>query len=441
MIYDLIVIGAGSGGVRSARIAATHGAKVAIIEGSKFGGTCVNLGCVPKKLFYYVSQFNKDLDNYASYGWSIKQKKLNWKKFITKKDNEINRLNNIYKNLLVKNKVTIINGFASFIDKNTVKVGNKKFKSKKFIIATGSKPRVLNNFQKFVHSSDDIFKIPTLPERMSILGGGYIAVEFACIFSNLGVKVDLLYRGNQILKEFDRDLTEKLQENMKNSKIKIHLEVGIKEITKLDKKNLIIKTNNKKIKTNYILSAIGREPNVDKLNLSEAKVQINNDGSIKANRDFQTTNENIYAIGDVLNYLNLTPMAIRQGHYISEKIFNKKTLEYDFKNVPTAVFSSPQLASVGLTLDAARLNRMECYELKTEFKSMKKSFKTNIKDTFYKLVVEKKSQKVIGAHILSDDAGELIQLLAILIVSGATLDDFKKTVPVHPTSSEEFITI
>ena len=441
MIYDLIVIGAGSGGVRSARIAATHGAKVAIIEGSKFGGTCVNLGCVPKKLFYYVSQFNKDLDNYASYGWSIKQKKLNWKKFITKKDNEINRLNNIYKNLLVKNQVTIINGFASFIDKNTVKVGNKKFKSKKFIIATGSKPRVLNNFQKFVHSSDDIFKIPTLPERMSILGGGYIAIEFACIFSNLGVKVDLLYRGNQILKEFDQDLTEKLQENMKNSKIKIHLDVEIKEITKLDKKNLIIKTNNKKIKTNYILSAIGREPNVDKLNLSEAKVQINDDGSIKANRDFQTTNENIYAIGDVLNYLNLTPMAIRQGHYISEKIFNKKTLEYDFKNVPTAVFSSPQLASVGLTLDAARLNRMECYELKTEFKSMKKSFKTNIKDTFYKLVVEKKSQKVIGAHILSDDAGELIQLLAILIVSGATLDDFKKTVPVHPTSSEEFITI
>ena len=441
MIYDLIVIGAGSGGVRSARIAATHGAKVAIIEGSKFGGTCVNLGCVPKKLFYYVSQFNKDLDNYASYGWNVKEKKLNWKKFITKKDNEINRLNSIYKNLLLKNKVTIINGFASFIDKNTVKVGNKKFKSKKFIIATGSKPRVLNNFQKFVHSSDDIFKIPTLPERMSILGGGYIAVEFACIFSNLGVKVDLLYRGNQILKEFDQDLTEKLQENMKNSKIKIHLNVEIKEISKSDKKNLVIKTNNKKIKTNYILSAIGREPNVDKLNLSEAKVQINDDGSIKANRDFQTTNENIYAIGDVLNYLNLTPMAIRQGHYISEKIFNKKTLEYDFKNVPTAVFSSPQLASVGLTLDAARLNRMECYELKTEFKSMKKSFKTNIKDTFYKLVVEKKSQKVIGAHILSDDAGELIQLLAILIVSGATLDDFKKTVPVHPTSSEEFITI
>ena len=441
MIYDLIVIGAGSGGVRSARIAATHGAKVAIIEGSKFGGTCVNLGCVPKKLFYYVSQFNKDLDNYASYGWNVKEKKLNWKKFITKKDNEINRLNSIYKNLLLKNKVTIINGFASFIDKNTVKVGNKKFKSKKFIIATGSKPRVLNNFQKFVHSSDDIFKIPTLPERMSILGGGYIAIEFACIFSNLGVKVDLLYRGNQILKEFDQDLTEKLQENMKNSKIKIHLNVEIKEISKSDKKNLVIKTNNKKIKTNYILSAIGREPNVDKLNLSEAKVQINDDGSIKANRDFQTTNENIYAIGDVLNYLNLTPMAIRQGHYISEKIFNKKTLEYDFKNVPTAVFSSPQLASVGLTLDAARLNRMECYELKTEFKSMKKSFKTNIKDTFYKLVVEKKSQKVIGAHILSDDAGELIQLLAILIVSGATLDDFKKTVPVHPTSSEEFITI
>ena len=441
MIYDLIVIGAGSGGVRAARIASSHGAKVAIIEGSKFGGTCVNLGCVPKKLFYYVSQFNKDMDNYTSYGWGIKGKKLNWKKFITKKDSEISRLNKIYKNILVKNKVTVINGFAKFLDQKTIKVANKKYTAKKFIIATGGKPRVLNNFQKFINSSDDIFKLPSLPEKMSILGGGYIAIEFACIFSNLGVKVDLLYRGSRLLKEFDKDLTQKLQKSMEDSKIKIHLNVEIKNIEKLSKNNFIIKTNNKKIKTNYILSAIGRDPNVDQLDLSQAKVQINNDGSIKANREFQTTNVNIYAIGDVINYLNLTPMAIRQGHYISEKIFNKNNLEYDFKNVPTAVFSSPQLASVGLTLEAARLNRIECYELKTEFKSMKKSFKKDIKDTFYKLVIENKSKKIIGAHILSDDAGELIQLLGVLVVSGTTINDFKKTVAVHPTSSEEFITI
>ena len=441
MIYDLIVIGAGSGGVRAARIASSHGAKVAIIEGSKFGGTCVNLGCVPKKLFYYVSQFNKDMDNYSSYGWDIKQKKLNWKKFIVKKNTEINRLNKIYKNILVKNKVTIIDGFASFIDQNTIKVTNNKYKAKKFIIATGGKPRELDNFQKYINSSDDIFKLPSLPKKMSILGGGYIAIEFACIFSNLGVKVDVLYRGNRILKDFDKDLTLKLQENMEKSKIKIHLNLEIKDITKLNKTDFVIKTNNKTIRTNYILSAIGRDPNVDILGLTKAKVQINNDGSIKANREFQTTNKNIYAIGDVINYLNLTPMAIRQGHYISEKIFNKKNIEYDFKNVPTAVFSSPQLASVGLTLDAARLNKIECYELKTEFKSMKRSFKKNIKDTFYKLVIEKKSKKVIGAHILSDDAGELIQLLGILIVSGTTIDDFKKTVAVHPTSSEELITI
>ena len=276
---------------------------------------------------------------------------------------------------------------------------------------------------------------------MTILGGGYIAIEFACIFSNLGVEIDIIYRGDRILKDFDKDITERLQEIMKKSKIKIHLNSHIKDIKKIDKNNYEINLNKKKIKTNYILSAIGRIPNVQNLDLSKAKIQINDDGSIKANRVFQTTNENIYALGDVINYINLTPMAIRQGHYISEKLFNKKNLQYDFKNVPTAVFSSPQLATVGLTLEAAKLNRIDCYELKTEFKSMKKSFRKENKDTFYKLVIEKNTKKVIGAHILSDDAGELIQLLGVLVVSGATIDDFRKTVAVHPTSSEELITI
>ncbi|MGY9017738.1 MAG: glutathione-disulfide reductase [Alphaproteobacteria bacterium] len=441
MIYDLIVIGAGSGGVRSARIASSHGAKVAIVEGNKFGGTCVNVGCVPKKLFFYVSQFNKDMENYSSYGWDVGTSKLNWKKFIKKKDNEINRLNGIYRNILTKNKITIIEGYASFLDKNTIKVGKKIIKAKKFIIATGSKPRIAEEFKNYIHSSDDIFQLHQLPKKMTILGGGYIAIEFACIFSNLGVEIDIIYRGDRILKDFDKDITERLQEIMKKSKIKIHLNSHIKDIKKIDKNNYEINLNKKKIKTNYILSAIGRIPNVQNLDLSKAKIQINDDGSIKANRVFQTTNENIYALGDVINYINLTPMAIRQGHYISEKLFNKKNLQYDFKNVPTAVFSSPQLATVGLTLEAAKLNRIDCYELKTEFKSMKKSFRKENKDTFYKLVIEKNTKKVIGAHILSDDAGELIQLLGVLVVSGATIDDFRKTVAVHPTSSEELITI
>ena len=441
MIYDLIVIGAGSGGVRSARIASSHGAKVAIVEGNKFGGTCVNVGCVPKKLFFYVSQFNKDMENYSSYGWDVGTSKLNWKKFIKKKDNEINRLNGIYRNILTKNKITIIEGYASFLDKNTIKVGKKIIKAKKFIIATGSKPRIAEEFKNYIHSSDDIFQLHQLPKKMTILGGGYIAIEFACIFSNLGVEIDIIYRGDRILKDFDKDITERLQEIMKKSKIKIHLNSHIKDIKKIDKNNYEINLNKKKIKTNYILSAIGRIPNVQNLDLSKAKIQINDDGSIKANRVFQTTNENIYALGDVINYINLTPMAIRQGHYISEKLFNKKNLQYDFKNVPTAVFSSPQLATVGLTLETAKLNRIDCYELKTEFKSMKKSFRKENKDTFYKLVIEKNTKKVIGAHILSDDAGELIQLLGVLVVSGATIDDFRKTVAVHPTSSEELITI
>lgn len=441
MIYDLIVIGAGSGGVRAARIAASHGAKVAIVESQKFGGTCVNVGCVPKKLFYYLSQFSKDIANYKTYGWTIGTSSLNWKSFIKKKDNEINRLNEVYKNILIKNKVKIINGFAEFKSQNIIKVGTRMIQAKKFIIATGGTPRKLDKNLGEINYSDDVFNLKELPKKMSIIGGGYIAIEFACIFSNLGVKVDLIYRGKRLLKTFDKFLTEQLYNNMIKNGIKIQLNSEIKDIKKINSKNFELKINNKKIKTNYLLSAIGRDPNTSKLQLSNAKVQVNSNGSIKVNRNFQSTNKNIYAIGDVIDYLNLTPIAIRQAHYISEKLFNHKSLEYDFLNVPTAVFSSPQLATVGLTKDIAIKNKIDCYELVTEFKSMKKTFKKDLKDTYYKIVIDKNSKKVIGAHLLSDDAAELIQLLGILIVSGTTIDQFRKTVAIHPTSSEELITI
>jgi len=445
MIYDLIVIGAGSGGVRAARIASVHGAKVAIVENNKYGGTCVNVGCVPKKLYYYISQFNKDIKNYKSYGWKIKNTSLNWSSFVKKKDNEITRLNSIYENILSNNKIKIVNGTAKFKDPNTIKVGNKIYRSKKFIIATGSIPRKVKiiSGNEYLNDSDKIFELKKLPKKMIVEGGGYIAIEFANIFSNLGVQVDLVYRGKKILKNFDDEIVNFLMDKIKKQKIRIHFESKILSIKK-KKKNILEVTlnNNKKLNTNYVLSALGRVPNIEKLELHNTNIHLNQNGSIKVNRHFQTNEKNIYAIGDVIDYVNLTPVAIRQGHFLADKLFNnKQTIDYDFANIPTAVFSSPQIGTVGMTLEMAKKNKIDAYELTTSFKSMKKTFLNKEKDTFYKLVLEKKTKKIIGIHIVSDDAAELIQVLAINVVVGSTLDDFKKTVAVHPTSSEEIITI
>lgn len=444
MIYDLIVIGAGSGGVRAARIASVHGAKVAMIENSKFGGTCVNVGCVPKKFFYYLSQINKDIENYKSYGCKINEPNINWRKFIQKKNKEIDRLNTVYENILNNNKIKIIKGSAKFIDTKKIMVGKKTFQAKNFIIATGGKPNKTEILKgnKYVNTSDDIFSLKKLPKRMTIEGGGYIAVEFAYIFANLGVSINLIYRGKRILKTFDADIVDFLIKNNPKNKIKIHFEKTISEVNKF-KNEYVIKLNDKKvIKADYVLSATGRIANTKNLGLEKTKVQINDNSSIKVNRHFQTHEKNIYAVGDVIDYVNLTPVAIRQGHFLADKLFNnKKIIEYDFTNIPTAVFTSPQIGTVGLTLEMAKKNKIDAYELTTSFKSMKKTFLSQDKDTFYKLVISKKDKTILGIHIISDDAAELIQLLAVNVVAGNTLDDFKKTVAVHPTSSEEIITI
>jgi len=444
MKYDLIVIGAGSGGVRAARIASVHGAKVAIVENNRFGGTCVNVGCVPKKLYYYLSQLNKDIENYKSYGWSIPKPSLNWKLFMKKKDQEISRLNKIYEGILNRNKIDIINGTAQFLSSQKIKVGKKSYQAKKFIISTGGKPRIPNISENsnLLNTSDDIFSLKKLPKRMVIEGGGYIAIEFAFIFANLGVKVDLVYRGKQILKSFDSEIVDFLIQSTPKGKIKYHLESKIQKVNKSKNELIVNLSNRKKISTDYILSAIGRIANTENLGLENTNIQLNENKSIKVNRHFQTNDSNIYAIGDVIDYVNLTPVAIRQGHFLADKLFNnRKTIEYDFANIPTAVFTSPQIGTVGLTLEMARKNKIDAYELTTNFKSMKKSFSKTNKDTFYKLVIDKKDKTIIGIHIISDEAAELIQLLAVNVVARNTLDEFRKTVAVHPTSSEEIITI
>ena len=290
MKYDLIVIGAGSGGVRAARIASVHGAKVAIVENNRFGGTCVNVGCVPKKLYYYLSQLNKDIENYKSYGWSIPKPSLNWKLFMKKKDQEISRLNKIYEGILNRNKIDIINGTAQFLSSQKIKVGKKSYQAKKFIISTGGKPRIPNISENsnLLNTSDDIFSLKKLPKRMVIEGGGYIAIEFAFIFANLGVKVDLVYRGKQILKSFDNEIVDFLIQSTPKGKIKYHLESKIQKINKSKNVLIVNLSNRKKISTDYILSAIGRIANTENLGLENTNIQLNENKSIKVNRHFQT---------------------------------------------------------------------------------------------------------------------------------------------------------
>ena len=337
-----------------------------------------------------------------------------------KKDQEISRLNKIYEGILNRNKIDIINGTAQFLSSQKIKVGKKSYQAKKFIISTGGKPRIPNISENsnLLNTSDDIFSLKKLPKRMVIEGGGYIAIEFAFIFSNLGVKVDLVYRGKQILKSFDSEIVDFLIQSTPKGKIKYHLESKIQKVNKSKSELIVNLSNKKKISTDYILSAIGRIANTENLSLENTNIQLNENKSIKVNRHFQTNDSNIYAVGDVIDYVNLTPVAIRQGHFLADKLFNnKKTIEYDFANIPTAVFTSPQIGTVGLTLEMARKNKIDAYELTTNFKSMKKSFSKTNKDTFYKLVIDKKDKTIIGIHIISDEAAELIQLLAVNVVA------------------------
>lgn len=440
--YDLFVIGAGSGGVRAARMSASMGASVAIAEDRYLGGTCVNVGCVPKKLFVYASHFSEVFEEATGFGWEIGSTEFQWQQLLKNKNTEIERLNGVYNRLLENSGVKLINGTASLVDEHTVAVNSKSYTAEKILIATGGWPSAPDiPGKEHVISSNEAFFLEKLPERITIVGGGYIAVEFAGIFNGLGVETTLVYRGPLFLRGFDDDIRQQLAEEMQNKGINILFNSNIESIEKNNGQYTCILNSGKSLETDLVMYAIGRVPNTKNLALDKVGLELDKTGAIMVNDYFQTSVENIYAIGDVINRVQLTPVALAEGMYLARHFFGNESKPVDYENIPTAVFSQPNIGTVGLTESEAKekFNGLDVY--KSRFTPMKLSLSDSNEKTFMKLIVDKATDKVIGAHMLGPDAGEIIQGIGIAIKAGASKSDFDQTIGIHPTTAEEFVTM
>jgi glutathione reductase (NADPH) len=441
--YDLFVIGAGSGGVRSARMAAGKGIRVAIAEDRYLGGTCVNVGCVPKKLYVYASQFRESFAGAAGFGWEKTQPKFDWQTLVANKDKEISRLQTVYDGLLQNSGVTLIHGRARLVDDHTVVVGDKHYKAERIIVATGGWPYVPEvEGKQYIVTSNEIFNLPALPNRIVIVGGGYIAVEFAGILNGLGVKVKLFERNAKMLRGFDEDVRDFLSLEMAKKGIDLHFNTSILSITKENETLLINTTDGEVVETDLVMYATGRVPNSQNIGLAEVGVDMDALGAIKVNDDYQTSIPSIYALGDVTNRVNLTPVATSEGMALINKLYADHTSVVDYENIPTAVFSQPNIATVGLTEQSARDQYGDDIEVyKTSFKAMKNTLSGLDERTFMKMIVVRSTDKVVGMHMVGSDAGEIIQGFAVAIRAGATKTIFDSTIGIHPTSAEEFVTM
>ena len=440
--YDLFIIGGGSGGIRAARISSNLGARVALAEESDLGGTCVNVGCVPKKLLFYASHFAEDFNNSNYYGWSFDNKKFNWNKLIKNKNIEIERLNNIYKKMLLDASVDIFSGHASLVDSNTIKIGDKLITSKNILISTGGYPfipKITGNDHVF--TSNEAFFLKSLPKKIIIVGGGYIAVEFASIFNELNVETHLIYRGSLFLRGFDKDLREQLKNEMIKKGINLKFNTEIEKISKKNN-NLTIKlTSEESLNASHVMYATGRMPNSTNMNLDQVGVKLDKNNAIKVNKFYQTNLSSIYAIGDVCNRHNLTPVALAEGSILANNLFNKKNDTLNYNNIATCIFSQPNVATVGLSEEEAKKKYNDIKVFKSSFTPMKLTLTKSDEKNFIKLIIDKETDLVIGAHLVSDNAGEIIQGIAIAIKSGATKKIFDETIGIHPTIAEEFVSM
>ena len=440
--YDLFIIGGGSGGIRAARISSNLGARVALAEESDLGGTCVNVGCVPKKLLFYASHFAEDFNNSNYYGWSFDNKKFNWNKLIKNKNIEIERLNNIYKKMLLDASVDIFSGHASLVDSNTIKIGDKLITSKNILISTGGYPfipKITGNDHVF--TSNEAFFLKSLPKKIIIVGGGYIAVEFASIFNELNVETHLIYRGSLFLRGFDKDLREQLKNEMIKKGINLKFNTEIEKISKKNN-NLTIKlTSGESLNAPYVMYATGRMPNSKNMNLDQVGVKLDKNNAIKVNKFYQTNLSSIYAIGDVCNRHNLTPVALAEGSILANNLFNKKNDTLNYNNIATCIFSQPNVATVGLSEEEAKKKYNDIKVFKSSFTPMKLTLTKSDEKNFIKLIIDKETDLVVGAHLVSDNAGEIIQGIAIAIKSGATKKIFDETIGIHPTIAEEFVSM
>ena len=440
--YDLFVIGGGSGGVRAARVAASEaGAKVGLAEEDRYGGTCVIRGCVPKKLMVYASEFSRHLEDAFAFGWSAENSGFDWQKFRKKLHLELDRLETVYRNLLRNAGVDTYDQRAKLLDPNTVIIGEKKLTARTILIATGGRP-----FRPDIPGienalvSDDIFNLEKLPKSIAIIGGGYIACEMASIMNGFGVNTKLIYRGDQILRGFDKEIRDHVAEEMVKSGISISLNADVAQINVIAGGLELTGSNGKKENFEKVLAATGRIPNSDDLGLENLGIKIGRIGEISVDDYSQSSSKSVYAIGDVTNRSNLTPIAIREAMSFIETVFRDKPEKLDYRFIPTAVFTTPEIGTVGLTEEeASQFAPLSIYT--TKFKSMRDGFAGREDRVFMKLIVEEKNQKVLGCHFVSPFAGELVQLAAVAVTMGATKLDFDKTIAVHPTISEELVTM
>jgi glutathione reductase (NADPH) len=442
--YDLFIIGAGSGGVRAGRIAAKHGAKVAVAEEYRVGGTCVIRGCVPKKLLVYASRFAEEFEDAIGFGWTSEKVSFDWGALIENKNKEIDRLNKAYIRNLEAAGAELILERATIKDKHKVQLSSGRMVTAKYIlIATGAAPFVPRHLpgHELAITSNEAFDLDFLPRRMVIVGGGYIAVEFAGIFAGLGVETILLLRGGQILRGFDDDIRNHLAAEMTKKGIDIRVKSDVTKIERSGDGVRITLENGDVIGAGQIMFATGRMPNTHEMGLENVGLHGNAHGAVAVDEFSQTAVDNIYAVGDVTNRVNLTPVAIREGHAFADNVFGGKKIKVNHDMIPTAVFSQPELGVVGLTEAQAREKHTKIDIYKTSFRAMKHTLSGRDERTFMKLIVNAENDVVLGCHIAGEGAGEMAQLLGIAITCGATKAQFDATMAVHPTASEELVTM
>ncbi|PTT94782.1 glutathione-disulfide reductase [Pseudomonas sp. HMWF005] len=442
--FDLYVIGAGSGGVRAARFAAGFGAKVAVAESRYLGGTCVNVGCVPKKLLVYGAHFAEDFEQSSGFGWSLGEANFDWATLIANKDREINRLNGIYRNLLVNSGVTLHEAHAKIVGPHEVEVNGGRFTAKNILIATGGWPQIPQiPGHEHAISSNQAFFLKELPKRVLVVGGGYIAVEFAGIFHGLGANTTLLYRGDLFLRGFDGSVRKHLQEELTKRGMDLQFNADIARIDKQADGSLKATLKDGRVlEADCVFYATGRRPMLDNLGLENTDVQLNDKGFIEVDEQYQTSEPSILALGDVIGRVQLTPVALAEGMAVARRLFKPEQYRpVDYKMIPTAVFSLPNIGTVGLTEEEAREAGHDVVIYESRFRPMKLTLTECQEKTLMKLVVDGKTDKVLGCHMVGPDAGEIVQGLAIALKAGATKRDFDDTIGVHPTAAEEFVTM
>ena len=443
--YDLFTIGGGSGGTRASRFAAQYGARVALAEKQYLGGTCVNVGCIPKKLMSYAAHFHDDLIDARGFGWEVGETRHDWAMLIANKNNEVRRLNGIYRNLLNSSGVEVFDGHATIDYAHTVLINGRRVTARYILIATGGHP-TLPDMPGKQHgiTSDDFFYLPALPPRAVVVGGGYIAVEMAAILNGLGSKVTLLHRGPRLLRTMDADLGHFLAAEMVKKGIDVRCNETIETLTGDDGaggvKQLRLKDGDE-IDAEVVLFATGRHANTEKLGLEAAGVEMQPNGAIMVDKDFRTNVPSIYAIGDVIDRVALTPVALAEGMVVASALFQDGARKISYDNIPTAVFSHPNVGTVGLTEEEARKQYGEVRIFKSEFKALKHTLSGSTERALMTLVVDAASDRVLGAHMVGADAGEIMQGFAVALRCGATKAQVDTTIGIHPTIAEEFVTM